>query len=250
MLLSWELNLPPHPHRLTVVLFVYICLGGIRNCCRCLGSISFEPRRQRAASQWAYGRSPCYDSGFQQVWLKQNLNFEGSNSHVHREFPGNLESTNLRRDDMIREIGPNALSTSHTSRAQAGCRTGLRALYTLTFRPSTLCIYVYLYICIYTYTYILLLCTYTYMFKYTYIYVYIYIYTYTPTCWIYICMYVYIYIYICIMCMCVYIYIYICIYTDLHIYIYIHIHVLCIRIWIALIIMIRMNHIRASNMHM
>ena len=27
------------------------------------------------------------------------------NSYVHREFPGNLESTNLSRDNLSREIG-------------------------------------------------------------------------------------------------------------------------------------------------
>ena len=29
----------------------------------------------------------------------------GESSHVHRDFPGNLRSTNLSRDDLSREIG-------------------------------------------------------------------------------------------------------------------------------------------------
>ena len=41
----------------------------------------------------------------QRVWLKQNLNIKGWNSHVHREFPGKLESSNLSMDDLSREIG-------------------------------------------------------------------------------------------------------------------------------------------------
>ena len=52
-----------------------------------------------------YGQSPYLDSGLQRVWLKQNLNFEGRNSQPHREFSGNVESTNLSRDNLSREIG-------------------------------------------------------------------------------------------------------------------------------------------------
>ena len=37
---------------------------------------------------------------FQRVRLKQNLKFKGWNSQVHREFPGNLESRNLSRDNL------------------------------------------------------------------------------------------------------------------------------------------------------
>ena len=38
--------------------------------------------------------------------LKQNLEFEERNSHVHREFPVKLESSNLSRDNIIsRKIG-------------------------------------------------------------------------------------------------------------------------------------------------
>ena len=32
------------------------------------------------------------------ICLKRNLNFKGWNSHVHREFPGDYESTNLSRE--------------------------------------------------------------------------------------------------------------------------------------------------------
>ena len=42
---------------------------------------------------------------FQRVRLEQNLNFEGWSSHVHGEFPGKFESTNLSRDNLSREIG-------------------------------------------------------------------------------------------------------------------------------------------------
>ena len=33
------------------------------------------------------------------------LMLEGWNSHVHGEFPGNFESSNLSRDNLSREIG-------------------------------------------------------------------------------------------------------------------------------------------------
>ena len=36
---------------------------------------------------------------------KHNLKFKGWNSHVHGEFPGNYESTNLSRDALSREMG-------------------------------------------------------------------------------------------------------------------------------------------------
>ena len=42
---------------------------------------------------------------FQRVWLKQNLNLKGWNSHVHGESPGISESANLSRDNLSREIG-------------------------------------------------------------------------------------------------------------------------------------------------
>ena len=35
---------------------------------------------------WIYGQSPYWESGFRRVWLKQNLNCKGWNSHVHRGF--------------------------------------------------------------------------------------------------------------------------------------------------------------------
>ena len=50
-------------------------------------------------------RSPCQDSGFQRVRLRHDLSFEGWNSQAHREFPGNLVSSNLRWDNLSREIG-------------------------------------------------------------------------------------------------------------------------------------------------
>ena len=41
-----------------------------------------------------------------EVWLKQNLNLKGWDSHVHREFPGKPESSNLSMDIIIsRAIG-------------------------------------------------------------------------------------------------------------------------------------------------
>ena len=39
------------------------------------------------------------------VWLNQNLNSTGWNSHIQWEWSGNLESTNLSRDNLSREIG-------------------------------------------------------------------------------------------------------------------------------------------------
>ena len=45
------------------------------------------------------------DSGLQIVLLKHNIDYEGWNSHVHREFPGNYESANLGRDNISGEIG-------------------------------------------------------------------------------------------------------------------------------------------------
>ena len=45
------------------------------------------------------------DSGFQRVLIKLNLDFKGWSSQAHREFPGNVESTNVSRDDVSREIG-------------------------------------------------------------------------------------------------------------------------------------------------
>ena len=52
----------------------------------------------------SYGQSPCYDSGFQRVWLKRNLHFKGWNSHVHKGFSGSFESANLSRYNLSREI--------------------------------------------------------------------------------------------------------------------------------------------------
>ena len=51
------------------------------------------------------GQSPYYDSGFQKVWLEQNLDFKEWNSHVHRGFPGKFESSNPNRDNVSREMG-------------------------------------------------------------------------------------------------------------------------------------------------
>ena len=53
----------------------------------------------------SYGQSPYWYSGFQRVWLKQNLQFKGWNCHVRKEFPGKFESINLSRDNLSREIG-------------------------------------------------------------------------------------------------------------------------------------------------
>ena len=36
---------------------------------------------------------------------KHNLKFEGWNFQAHRELPGKSESSNVSRDDVIREIG-------------------------------------------------------------------------------------------------------------------------------------------------
>ena len=44
------------------------------------------------------------------LWISEGsthaeLKFKGWNSHVHREFPGKFESTNLGRDHLRRAIG-------------------------------------------------------------------------------------------------------------------------------------------------
>ena len=41
----------------------------------------------------------------QRVLLKLNSDFEGWNSHVHRESPENRESANLSFENLSREIG-------------------------------------------------------------------------------------------------------------------------------------------------
>ena len=73
----------------------------------------------------AYGKSPHQDSGFQRVWLKQNLDFKGWNSHVHGEPPRSFESRNLSRDNLSREIGrtcmPSFMLWCQTSRQAARC---------------------------------------------------------------------------------------------------------------------------------
>ena len=52
-----------------------------------------------------------------------NLNVKGWNSHVHREFPGNVESTHLSREILSREIGRN--TPPHTQ-AQSSHSLGVR----------------------------------------------------------------------------------------------------------------------------
>ena len=72
-----------------------------------------------------YGRSPYSDSGFQRVWLKQNLDFEGWNSQAHRAFPGSFESRNLSRDNLSWEVGRRrraARAAAHAEpRGRCGC---------------------------------------------------------------------------------------------------------------------------------
>ena len=50
-------------------------------------------------TQMLYFRGFCF---------KQHLNIQGRNSHVHREFPGKLEASNLSREILSREIGCSA----------------------------------------------------------------------------------------------------------------------------------------------
>ena len=52
-----------------------------------------------------YGQSPYYDSGFQRVRLKQDLNLKGWNSQAHREVPEKFESSYPSRDNLSRVIG-------------------------------------------------------------------------------------------------------------------------------------------------
>ena len=39
------------------------------------------------------------------VYLERNLDFRGWNSHLHRDFPGNLESRNFSREILSRATG-------------------------------------------------------------------------------------------------------------------------------------------------
>ena len=41
---------------------------------------------------------------FRRFYTSMILTFKGWNSHVHREFPGNIESTNLSMDNLTMEI--------------------------------------------------------------------------------------------------------------------------------------------------
>ena len=51
-------------------------------------------------------RPPATTSAeFQGVWLQHNVDVKGRNSHVHRGFPGKLDSSNVSRDNVSREIG-------------------------------------------------------------------------------------------------------------------------------------------------
>ena len=45
--------------------------------------------------------------------LKHNLTFKGWNSHVHREFPGNYESTDLSRDNLSRKMWASCRGLPH-----------------------------------------------------------------------------------------------------------------------------------------
>ena len=49
------------------------------------------------------------------------LNLEGWNAHLHREFQAKLESTNLSRDNLSREIGRTPPSAALRSRAHPSC---------------------------------------------------------------------------------------------------------------------------------
>ena len=47
------------------------------------------------------GGGGWHGAGFHRAWLKHNLDVKGWNYHVHREFPGHLESTILGRDHLL-----------------------------------------------------------------------------------------------------------------------------------------------------
>ena len=50
--------------------------------------------------------------GLQRAWLMQSLEFEGWNPQARREVPENVESTNLGRDNLSREIGRSGVAVS------------------------------------------------------------------------------------------------------------------------------------------
>ena len=92
-------------------------------------------------------------------------NFKGWNYHVHREFPGYSESTNLSRYNLSREIGHSVKLAIFYPPSEVDGRLGLVAfagsegkyLCYGNGRPLAhiiLYIYIYIYIYIYVYTYI------------------------------------------------------------------------------------------------
>ena len=54
-----------------------------------------------------FGQAPYEDSGCWRAFDSSILfvSIEGWNSQAHREFPGKFEPSNLRRDNLSREIG-------------------------------------------------------------------------------------------------------------------------------------------------
>ena len=83
-----------------IYIYIYICM------CMIYIYIYIYMTSLHLGGLWTcHGQSPYWDSGIQGVLLKHHLNFKGWNSHVHREFSGKSESSNLSRDNVSREIG-------------------------------------------------------------------------------------------------------------------------------------------------
>ena len=125
------------------------------------------------------GQSPYlyWDSGLQRVRRRQNLACKGWKSHVHRDSPGDFESTNLSRDTCIyytyniiyiyicivcRETGRRFSSgADHPPARRSYRRPRERRARSPLRLPRQLYMYVYMYVCMYV-------CMYIYTYVYTY----------------------------------------------------------------------------------
>ena len=83
-----------------------------RNCSLLVADVIglHAPKLRHIQPLLKYGQSLYEDSGFQRVWLKHSFDFKGLNYHVHTEFQGSFESTNLSRDNLSSEIGSKQVS--------------------------------------------------------------------------------------------------------------------------------------------
>ena len=107
-----------------ICVYVYMCICVYVYCyvrvCNYTGRPATRPQEAgpapASAATWnglsRYSQSPYLHYGFRRVLPKHNLNSKGWNSHVHGGFPGKLESSNLSRDNVSREIGRTTMMAS------------------------------------------------------------------------------------------------------------------------------------------